>query len=297
MPKPRPKDLLAFAAEKASIIPVFRTTDRASNDIRFEWAGESPQEFVNLATKAGARLLYLRTFAEDSGHGDEPALAELAFQCEGLFHCFRTVAPWANEEVVLAADDGLDEISDTSEEDDGVGEEEVLAADDSSDETGDASEEDDDVSDVVRDEYGEANDAELAANLSADEEAVVAAFTEHFMKSDDHVSTDLCSVQSELEGYLVDTRGCPAGLSWDLPKYTRVVERISRRVAKAIREREKDLIEGLANECVSWARSSGVKTLSQGDIELFLLETNRPLSYESMRLLTQKAKFELKARR
>jgi hypothetical protein len=270
MPKPRPKDLLAFATEIASTIPVFRTADRASNDSRFEWIGESPQEFVNIATKAGARLLYVRTFAEGSGHEDEPAIAELAFQCDGLFHYFRTVAPWANESV-LVDDDGLEDTSGENEEDNDESEVESLL-------------------------NGEANDAELAANLSADEDVIVDAFTEHLMNRREPISTDATFVNMALEEYLAETRGTPEN-SWDLPKYTRVVARISKRVGKEIGEREANIIDDLVKECVSWARSNGVKTLNQNDAAVFLQETKRQLSYESARMLWQKAKFELKARR
>ncbi len=267
MAKSRPSDLLAIAADESPGIPLFRTSTRASNDVRFEWAGESLQDFLHLAVKAGARILYLRTSEEDPAHKNEPALAELAFHCDGLFHCFRAVAPWADAQSVLAEDDGAGPADDHFYDD-----------------------EQDDVDD------DEPNDGELAAKLSAEEDDVAAAFSEYVLKSDEPISTQTYHVKTALDEYLAEHRGGPAE-SWSLPKYAKVVERIAKRVAKDIGDREKSMIDGLVTECIAWARASGLKTLNQSDAEVFLREANHRVSHEGLRLVWQKVKLELKTRR
>ena len=266
MPGPRPKDVLAFTSA-VSGMPIFRTSTRPANECRLEWSGNSPQEFVEIATKSGARLLYLRTSEEDHQQENEPALVELSFQCDGLFHCFCAIAPWADAEEVLAADseekttpvDMFDDVDDPDEDDDGP------------------------------------NDSELAAQLTADEDAVAAGFAEHFLKSDEFSLNDYF-VKNALEEYLSEIRGGPDE-AWNLPKYTKAIERIAKRVTKELGDREKKQIDPLVGECVAWARSSGLKTLNQSDAQVFLRQSNQRLSHEGMRLLWQEVKFQLKARR
>ena len=109
MSKLRPKDLVAFARH-CTALPVFRMQELLGSDATLNWSGESPDEFLSLALKAGAKLLYLQTTGESAEHQDEPAEALLAFSCDRLFHAMRVRAPWAPPEEADEEDEGEDPV-------------------------------------------------------------------------------------------------------------------------------------------------------------------------------------------
>ena len=257
MNKNRPRDLVAFAA-RCTALPVFRMQEVLGSDTTLNWSGDSTDEFLSLALKAGAKLLYLQTMGESLEHDDEPEEAVLAFSCDKLFHAMRVRAPWAPPE-------------DAAEDDEG-------------EHPGD-----EDGSEQVN-----AKDKELASRLKKNEEVILKDFFEFFARAGG--SPTFYSAMTELQRFLCDTYEFPEE-GWEFPKYRRELERLGKRLDKEFADREKPHIDALAVECIAWAAARGVKTLNQSDTELFLRETGRRLSHQSMRLVWQKAKFELKARR
>lgn len=255
--KNRPRDLVAFAA-RCTALPVFRMQEVLGSDTTLNWSGDSPDEFLSLALKAGAKLLYLQTMGESLEHDDEPEEAVLAFSCDKLFHAMRVRAPWAPPEDAAEDDEG-------EHPGDGDGSERMNV-----------------------------KDKELASRLKKNEEVILKDFFEFFARAGG--APTFYSAMTELQRFLCDTYEFPEE-GWEFPKYRRELERLGKRLDKEFADREKPQIDALAVECIAWAAARGVKTLNQSDTELFLRETGRRLSHESMRLVWQKAKFELKARK
>ncbi len=257
MNKQRPRDLVAFAS-RCTALPVFHMNEVLESGVTLNWSGDSPDDFLSLALKAGAKLLYLQTMGESAEHHGEPEEAALAFSCDKLFHAMRVRAPWAPPEDSADDDEGED-----------PGDEESF-------------------------ERVNARDKELASKLKNNEETIVKAFFEFFARAEG--PSTFFSASTELQRFLSDSFQFPEE-AWEFPKYTRELERLGKRLDKELADRENPQIDALAAECIAWALAHGVRTLNQSDTEVFLRETGRRLSHAGMRLVWQKAKFELKARR
>ncbi len=255
-----PLGSIADRVGKESPIPVFECLGLPGEEgNRVRWDGKDVGEFLSLAKRVEATMIYLcegvvaeDEEGEDHDHVGETSFVEVAFLVDGKIHILAEVAEWATSDE-LDLEEGL-----------GVGAERSA-------------------------EPLEARKDELVAEFLADLQTHplpldfgTFGLEERFRR--------FVAVRLEVPGVSHD--GSPLDLL-----VQKVAGEIAMDLSARQAEADRAKIEPLVTECAEWASKSGLTSLSMGDVQVFLDEKRVQVSRQGVRLLWMKAKVALKSER
>ncbi len=243
---------------------VFEVSSDFPKDRMIVWGGGDLESFLRMAGDSDQGILYLHEETVEKGegvpskHAGDIWLTEVAFVRDGVFHVFRMIAPWAEELL--------------TEKEESAGLEDQRAVKD------------------------------LVSTIQKEGDSLVVDFLKQTEEEGRALEPSGWELRRGFTDFLRQRIELPEDLEFftlrhSYPDLNRLINKLVERAGGEIRSKERKVLESLVSQCAEWARRNTVKTLNQGDVEVFLDEENIPLSKESRRLLWQKANFALKTSR
>ncbi|MCI4338745.1 MAG: hypothetical protein L3J68_00220 [Thermoplasmata archaeon] len=256
---------LADDVRKAAELPIFPFRGNLPTEEAVTWSGEDATEFLTLAKKIGAKVLYLNEAIVGQGdenperakHVGETWLVELAFLFDGEFHVLLKTAEWA-----------------------GIDEEEA-------------------------DEQPNTDNSGALETLTTRKDEFVQEFVAGMKQRPGPLETSRFSIEQGFRRFLSTKLELPApaaGLFPGVPHdgspldllVQKIADDLSMDLSASLAEEERTRIEPLVAECVAWAEERGLTRLSMGDVEVFLDEKRIRVSRAAVRLLCNRAKVALR---
>ena len=226
------------------------------------WDGDSIEEFLEFFRDSDKRILYLRQAMveeedECPGHMGEIAQLDVAFLVNGYFHTLRISADWLIDQLPSPM---YDREAPTDE-----AKASLAAA------------------------------IERANELEERKESIASEFVKMLEAGEfkgcyyDQTRGDGPFI-SCLENFFCDHYGFDESVKrmlYQSPELGRFFNNVSHLA-------ERKLAERLVPRCVDWARESGLKSLKKGDVGVFLVMEDIPVSREAERIIWQKTAFALR---
>lgn len=229
------------------------------------WDGEDIDGFLSCAKSAQSDFFYLhriRTSSADevpSDYADQICEVQLAFYYNDLFHAFKKEAGWLDE--YLKAVEACE------------------------------------VEEVDHDCLPKAQE------LSSEQiDEIAGAFIAYLVDQDEAVDTESIYFVGRLGSFLNENYGFPVDIFChqdftqdnELERWVEIADNVLTHVAKKCIQYEEQLVEELYPLCVGWALKNCLKTVTQGETELFLESVDKKVSKRAKKAIWQKAKFALK---
>ncbi|MGA8542029.1 MAG: hypothetical protein WB947_00580 [Thermoplasmata archaeon] len=260
---------LADSIRAATDLPIYPFSGNLPVEEAVTWSGEEALRFLEFAKKAGAPMIYLNEAIvregdenpERAGHVGETWLVEIAFLLGGEFHVFIRAADWA-----------------------GVGETES-------------------------EDVPEADLEKALESLTTRKDEFAQEFIADFEKHPESMETNRFSIEHNFRRFVGSKLALPPplpgmlgiGVPHDGSPLDLLVQQIGAQVAMDLKARlnarEREIVEPLVTECVGWASKSGLTRPTMGDVEVFLDEKRIQVSRSAVRLLLNRVKVALRAKK
>lgn len=226
------------------------------------WDGESVDDFLELSKRVGAHTIYLNESVVERGDGDEQDPQHLG-ETESV-------------EAAFLLDGHFHLFTATAS---WVATEEA--------------EEDDTPDETTR----------VQAALESNREEIVGEILTGIRAGAGPLALSNYSILTKVRGFLAMKYSAPSVRTHlitpdgDNDSLATLVEDLSDEISRRLLAEDRSRAEKYVDELVSWSRTLGIKSLSKGDVDAFLLEKGAPLGPEGERLLWTKAKLAVKTGR
>jgi len=212
------------------------------------WDGEDYNEFLDMASKVGAKIIYYSEASPDdtiekyATHADDIAEIDLGFMYDGILHTMPLYADWYTP----------------GEDIENVDEEEIM------------------------EQFDKKSAEEWAKELN---QYIIKEFPNAKSWDIDRISETFWESKGFDESIKLDTK--------DKMKMDMVKDIVRKQQEDIIREREKQELPKIIEECIKWAKENGLKKLTKASLKAFLSEKEIYLSSVGENALYYKVNLEL----